>query len=141
MIDRLDDLQHDFTHDDFTDRATVRNIIKETEMQRTLAWRIRDKANGAYKVTREEEVADNKRPDIRLWTVKHDQKAAVEVKIAYKYSLTQLEKALRNQLVGKYLRPSYCKAGCLLLTYHGEKKYWIHPETKKRLKFSEIVTF
>ena len=140
MMDRLDDLQHYFTHDDFTDRVTVRNIKEEMEVQRTLAWRIRDKANGAYKVTREEEVADHKRPDIRLWTVKGDHKAAVEVKMAYKYSLTQLEKALRDQLVGQYLRHENCKAGCLLLTYHGEKKYWVHPETKKRLKFSEIVT-
>ena len=141
MMDRLDDLQHYFTNDDFTDRVTVRNIKEEMEMQRTLAWRIRDKANGAYKVTREEEVADHKRPDIRLWTVKGDHKAAVEVKMAYKYSLTQLEKALRDQLVGQYLRHENCKAGCLLLTYHGEKKYWVHPETKKRLEFSEIVTF
>ena len=141
MMDRLEDLQHYFTHDDFTDRVTVRNIKEEMEMQRTLAWRIRDKANGAYKVTREEEVADNKRPDIRLWTVKNDQKAAVEVKIAYKYSLTQLEKALRNQLVGQYLRPSYCKAGCLLLTHHKKERYWMCPKTGKRLNFSEAVAW
>ena len=141
MMERLDDLQHYFINDDFTDRVTVRSIKEETEMQRTLAWRIRDKANGAYKVTREEEVADNKRPDIRLWTVKNDQKAAVEVKIAYKYSLTQLEKALRNQLVGQYLRPSYCKAGCLLLTHHKKERYWMCPDTGKRLDFSEAVAW
>ena len=140
MMDRLDDLQHDFTHDDFTDRATVRNIKEETEMQRTLAWRIRDRANGAYKVTREEEVADHKRPDIRLWTVRGDHKAAVEVKIADKYSLTELEKALRDQLVGQYLRPSYCRAGCLLLTHHKKERYWMCPDTTgKRLNFSEAV--
>ena len=142
MMDRLDDLQHYFTHDDFTDRVTVRNIKEEMEMQRTLAWRIRDKAKGAYKVTREEEVADNKRPDIRLWTVRNDHKAAVEVKIAYKYSLIELEKALRDQLVGKYLRPSYCRAGCLLLTHHKKERYWMCPDTKKRLGgFSEVVAW
>ena len=141
MMDRFEDLQHYFIHDDFTDRTTVKNIQEETEMQRTLAWRIRDKAKGAYRVTREEEVADQKRPDIRLWTIKKDHKAAVEIKIADKYSLNQLDKALRDQLVGQYLRPSYCKAGCLLLTYHGRKLYWQCPKTEKRLNFSEGVAW
>ena len=141
MMDRLDDLQYDFIHDDFTDRTTVKNIQEETEMQRTLAWRIRDKAKGAYRVTREEEIADQKRPDIRLWTIKNHHKAAVEIKFADKYSLNELEKALRDQLAGQYLRPSYCKAGCLLLTYHGRKSYWQCPKTGKRLNFSEGVTW
>ena len=47
---------------------------------------------------------------------------------------------LRDQLVGKYLRDVDCKAGCLLLTYRGKKKYWVHPSTKKHLNFAEIVT-
>ena len=139
MMDRLNDLQYDFANDDFTDRVLVRSIKKETEMQRTLAWRIRDRAKGVYKVTREEEVADQKKPDIRIWTIKNDHKAAVEVKIADKYSLNQIDKALRDQLAGQYLRPSYCKAGCLLLTYHGRRSYWQCPKTGKRLNFSEGV--
>ena len=141
MMDRLEDLQHYFINDDFTDRATVRSIKEETEMQRTLAGRIRDKENRAYIVTREEEVANRKRTDIRLQAVRGDQKAAVEVKMAYKYSLTQLEKALRDQLVGQYLRPSYCKAGCLLLTHHKKERYWICPDTEKRLNFGEVVAW
>ena len=65
MMDRLDDLAHDLTHDDFTNRSTLRKIGTEPEMQRNLAREIRQRAKGAYKVTREEEVADNKHPDIR----------------------------------------------------------------------------
>ncbi len=142
MMDRLDDLQHEFTNDEFSTRGTVRKITEESEMQLMLAQHIRNKAYDAYQVTREEEVADRKKTDIRLLAVKGEQKAVVEVKIADKdlYSLTQLEKALRDQLVEKYLRHENCKAGCLLLTYHGRKKYWTHPETKKRLAFPEIVT-
>ena len=92
-------------------------------------------------VTREEEVADGKRTDIRLSTTKGDQKAVVEVKIADKgWTLTNFVQALRDQLVGKYLRQATCKAGCLLLTYHGRKKHWKHPETRKQIKFPELVT-
>ena len=139
MMDRLGDLAHDLAHDDFTNRPTLRGIGTEPEMQRNLAREIRQRANGAYEVTREEEVADNKHPDIRLSVANRDLKAAIEVKIADNWTLTDLERALRNQLTAQYLRPSSRKAGCLLLTYHGRKRYWVHPETRKRLTFPELV--
>ena len=142
LLERLDDLAHDLRHDDFSDRRTVRNINEESEMQRTIARRLRDRANGAYKVTREEEVARGNRPDIRLSAVGVDQKVAVEVKIADNWTLRTLERSLRKQLVERYLRHSNCAAGCLLLTYHGrEKRYWIDPVTRKRLAFSGVVSF
>lgn len=141
MRDRLDDLAYDLAHGDFTNRQTLQSITQEAEMQRTLAGHLDTRANGAYQVTREEEVVDQTRPDIRLLAVRGDQKAAVEVKIADNWSLTQLEQALRNQLVGQYLRDTNCKAGCLLLTYHGRKSYWEHPDTREHLGFSELVTF
>ena len=111
-------------------------------MQRVLAGRLSDKAKGTYIVTREEEVADLKRTDIRLLTTKGKQKAVIEVKIADKrWSLSELEQALRVQLVGKYLRDANCKAGCLLLTNHDKKKFWMHPETNRQIYFPEMITF
>lgn len=107
--------------------------------QRTLAWRLQAKANGAYKVVREEEVADRKHTDIRFLSVQGKKKAVAEVKIADNWSLTQLEGALRDQLLGQYLRHEDCKAGCLLLTYHGRKRYWVHRESGNQLRFQEIV--
>ena len=141
MMDRLSDLDHDLAHGDFSDRRTVRRIDDEREMQRTLSWRIEERAKGAYRVIREDEVADAKQPDIRLATVGGiDRKVVLEVKIADKgWSFVDLEDALRKQLVGQYLRHANCHGGCLLLTHHGRKKYWMHPETKKRLTFSEVV--
>ena len=141
MIDRLEDLAHDLAHGDFSNRRTVRSITEEREMQLTLAGRFRERANGAYAVTREDEVADGKHPDIRLSAVGVDQRVVIEVKIADNWSLTEIERALRNQLVGRYLRHSNCKDGCLLLTYHGRKSYWIHPDTNARFTFLEIVQF
>jgi hypothetical protein len=140
MIDRLEDLSHDIAHDDFTDRRTLQKIHDESEMQRTLARRLRDAAKGAYVVSREDEVADLNRTDIRLAAVRGEQKAVIEIKIADKrWSLAQLENALRDQLVGQYLRHKTCKAGCLLLTYDGTKEYWKLPNTGRRLSFPELV--
>ncbi len=142
MMDRLDDLQHEFNHGDFSDRKTVRDITDETEMQRTLARRLKDQAKGVYQVTREEEVADCRRPDFRLLSANGIHKAAIEVKIAdRRWSLRQLETALADQLVGQYLRDADCKAGCLLLTGHDAQKYWLHPETGKRIKFAEMINY
>jgi len=142
MIDRLDDLAHDIAHDDFTDRRTLRTIKDESEMQRTLARRLRDAAKGAYAITREDEVADLKKTDIRLAATRGDQKAVIEVKICdERWSLTELGQALRAQLVGQYLRHDTCRAGCLLLTYDGTKKYWKHPETGKRLDFAKMIEY
>ncbi len=143
MVDRLEDLDYDLNHSDFTDRRTVRSIEKESEMQRTLANRLFERAKGAYRVTREGEVADGKHPDIRLATVGGDQRAVIEVKIADNgWTLADLRRALRQQLLGQYLRDSTCKAGCLLLTYHGRKQYWFHkvPQgSRKKRTFSQVV--
>ena len=97
MMDRLHDYAHDLAHHDFSNRETVRRITDEPEMQRTLALRMEDKASGAYRVTREEEVADRKRTDIRFLAVDGSQKAVVEVKMANKWSVTKLENALNSQ--------------------------------------------
>ena len=139
MMDRLDDLAHDMADDDFTNRPTLRGIGTEPEMQRNLAREIRQRANGAYEVTREDEVADNKHPDIRLSVANRDLKAVIEVKIADNWTPAKLERALRCQLAGQYLRHSNCRSGCLLLTYHGRKQYWKHPEARKRMPFSDLV--
>ena len=141
MMDRLDDLEHDLVHDDFTNRQTLRGIGTEQEMQRNLARELRQRAKGAYKVAREEEVADSKHPDIRLSVPSRDLKAVIEVKIADNWPGTNLVQALENQLAGQYLRHSGCRAGCVLLTYRGRKQYWIHPDNGTRMTFPKLVAF
>lgn len=140
MMDRLEDLDHDLAHGDFSDRRTVGSIDEETELQRTFSWRLNERANGAYRVVREDEVADAKRPDIRFGTVGgRDARVALEVKIADKWTFRELAQALHKQLVGQYLRHEGCAGGCLLMIYRGTKKWWVHPDSKKRLRFREVV--
>jgi len=139
MMDRLGDLAHDLRDDDFTDRRMLRTIKKEIEMQRTLALRLKDRSKGCYRVVREDEVADLKMPDIRMLSPCNDHKCVIEIKLADKWTVKDLEQALEHQLTGQYLRHKTCKAGCLLLTYNGDKAYWCHPKTNKHMKFKDLL--
>lgn len=85
-------------------------------------------------------MADAKRTDIRLAATRGNQKATIEIKIADKgWSVKDLERALREQLVGRYLCHESCRVGCLLLTHNGGKKYWEHPQTGASMTFGELL--
>jgi hypothetical protein len=139
MMNRLEDLQHELTHDDMTDRSLLATIKKESEMQRSLGQKLRDKARGMYQVTREEEVADGKNPDFRLLSNSGMVKAAIELKIAHRWTLKELENALKTQLTKQYLRDEGCPSGCLLLTYNGSRKLWRKDPKVAGLNFTEVV--
>jgi hypothetical protein len=142
MCDRLEDIAHDIAHHDFTDRRTLRTISTEIEMQRTLALRFEHKANGAYVVTREDEVADRKETDIRLAATRGKNRAVIELKIADKrWSVADFEHALEHQLLAQYLRHANTLAGCFLLTYDGEKKRWEKADArgKRKLNFNQLI--
>lgn len=142
MLDRLEDISYDVAHHDLTDRATLRTITNESEMQRVIALKMENKANKSYSVVREDEVADGKKTDIRLLTNGGGHKAVIEIKLADgRWSIADFERALNHQLVGQYLRHGTCKAGCLLLTYNGTKSYWQHPESKKRMNFQALIIY
>ena len=139
MIDRLGDLQHDLDNSDFSDRRTLQTIRDETEMQRSIAQKLQAMGRDAYALDREPEVADRKKPDIRLRSNADGTKTAIEIKIADNgWSLKDLEWALKTQLVRQYLRHESCSAGCLLLTFSGKNKRWRLSPTKW-LNFAGLV--
>lgn len=136
-LDCLDDIQHDIHHHDFSDRQILAEKIKhEKEMQVLLAKKLSDAAHGRYIVSREEEVVDKKEPDIRLSTP--TARCAIEVKMGDNWSVAELEDAIKNQLVGQYLRHSNCTAGCLLITYAGDKGF-NDPNTGKAIRFEDVI--
>lgn len=139
LLARLGDIAHDLGHGAFSDRRTVQRIEDESEMQRTLAMRLEAKANDIYNVTREPELADRQCPDFLLSA--GDWKIAVEVKIADRYAPKKLERALREQLFGQYMRHSSCAAGCLLLVNRVKGRFWRHPVTREKLEFPNVIEF
>ena len=49
-----------------------------------------------------------------------------------------MKKSIKTQLVDKYLKPTDRRAGLFIISHHN-KSYWIHPTTKKRMRFSEVI--
>lgn len=138
MLDRLDDIDHDIKHHDFTDRPLLAAIDEETVIQPLLARKFSDAARGQYQVVREDEVADKKETDIRLLGTACPDRSVIEIKIGDKWSVTELEAAITDQLRGKYLRHETCTAGCLLVTYAGRKGFR-NPQTNVAMSFEEVI--
>lgn len=90
----------------------------------------------------EEELADAKKPDIRIHGVGFDGPVPIELKIMdNKWSGANLVERLNNQLCGQYLRDIRSNCGIFLLIYLGKKMSWKHPKTDKKLDFYKLVSF
>ncbi len=63
----------------------------------------------------------------------------IELKIADNWPGPELFERLHNQLCGQYLRDARSNNGIYLIVYRGEKKNWIHPESRKKLNFSTLI--
>jgi hypothetical protein len=143
MVNRLEDLQHDISHHDFFPRKTFQAIELEEEVQRMLAMLLEQNSRGLYSIVREDEAADGKITDIRMVANDSHVRAVIEVKIADRWTVKQLLRALDAQLSGQYLRHESCKVGCLLLTYAAnKKKFWIDKTNggSGRIHFDDLVT-
>lgn len=138
VSDRLDDLDYDFRHHSFNVRDQLYALTEESELQPHIARYFYDHAHGLFTVTRESEVADKKKTDVVLSTVQAGS-ATIEIKVGDRWSVTELEMAIKGQLVGQYLRHPDCQVGHLLVTYAGEKRFK-HPITKKPMEFSAVIS-
>ncbi|WP_372397758.1 hypothetical protein ABMY26_27605 [Azospirillum sp. HJ39] len=113
---RLRAIQHDIEERDFGDRGLFPPKTPEISLQRYFAGRLERESRGRYDVTREEEVADHKEPDIRL---RRAQVGVVSIEIkpldSGRYSVAELKDTLETQLVGQYMRAVDSRHGILLL--------------------------
>lgn len=123
---RLRAIQHDIEERDFGDRGLFPAKTPEIALQRYFAGRLERESRGRYDVTREEEVADHKEPDIRL---RHPQAGVVSIEIkpldSGRYSVAELKDTLETQLVGQYMRAVDSRHGILLLCMIESRKWEI----------------
>lgn len=138
-IDRLCDLKHDLENGDSSIAEILIPFSQETSIRKFIGNWCRDRAAGRYVIPQEEQLADDKRPDFRVQSSMFDGPVPVELKLADKWTGSQLFERLENQLCGDYLRDIRSSCGIFLLVNHGGKKTWT-PPGNKRLAFNDLVT-
>ncbi|MDO9269161.1 MAG: hypothetical protein Q7T96_08630 [Methylobacter sp.] len=103
VMARLDEVRKGTEEGPFSDRGLFSSKIPEKHLQNWLAARFRETQNRRFTVSREEEVDDNKEPDIQLGCSKG--KVCVEIKPLsrdHSYSANSLTDTLRTQIVSQY---------------------------------------
>jgi hypothetical protein len=136
FLDLKDNLEHG---DSSIANILIKGATKETDMRKYIGDLLRDGAQGRYAIPQEEELADNKRMDLRLHGMGFDAPVPVELKLAEKWSGPELFERLENQLCGDYLRDNRSNRGLFVLVYCGEKSSWELPETRMKVDFTGLV--
>lgn len=131
VCSRLDDIKYDLEDGDYSISATLQRIDQETELRNWFVKSLRTEAREKYCVSPEEELADAKRPDIRVHVPAIDAPCVVELKISDNWSYGDHVERLNNQLVGQYLRDARSCYGVFLLV----KRH------KPRWRFNRMLTF
>ncbi len=136
---RLRDMQHDLTHGDFSKREMYNpeERILERPVQIYVAGELEVHSRKQYTVVRESEVADKNEPDIRLWNASCGGPVSIEVKVAERWTVRELEDAITTQLVAKYMRAMNSNYGILVLCSSGKAKIW--EQGTRRLDFTELI--
>ena len=140
IVFRLLDLKADLEDGDTSLAKILVPVTHETEHRNFIGGWLRDRSRGRYSVPQEEELADAKRPDIRIHGIGFDGPVPIELKVVdNNWSGKKLIERLHNQLCGQYLRDTRSNCGIYLLIYRGKQTYWKHPKTGKNLDFCGLV--
>lgn len=136
FLDLKDNLEHG---DSSIADILIKGATLETDMRKYIGDWLRDRAQARYSIPQEEELADDKRIDLRVHGTGFDAPVPVELKLADNWTGPKLFERLENQLCGDYLRDNRSNRGLFVLVYRGGKPRWEPPEAGKSLDFAGLV--
>jgi hypothetical protein len=138
---QLLDLKHELEDGDSSIASVLQPAFKETDIRKYIGNWCRARSRNRYAVPQEEQLADDKRPDLRFHGQGFDAQVPIELKLSEKWRGDQLLERLENQLCGDYLRDSHSKYGVYLLVHHGQKSgiTWKLADGKVAGTFEELV--
>jgi hypothetical protein len=135
----LADLQRSLHHDDFAQGRTLKLLPDEQAVQNWVADQLRNRQRRAYSLEREPHVVAEKELDIRMRAPKTDASVPIEIKVAESWMLPELEIALTDQLIGRYLRAYNASHGLLLLVQQKARPRGWQAPGGHWLSFPEVV--
>lgn len=134
---RLLDLKDDWEDGD----QSIASLLldrEETEVRTAICSYLRQQARNRYHVASEDELADGKRPDLRVNGMCFDAPVPIELKLANKWSGEELMERLENQLGCDYLRDRRSSRGIYLLVNQKDGRHW--EIGGQRRGFDELMT-
>jgi hypothetical protein len=137
FLDLKDNLEHG---DSSIADILIKGATKETDMRKYIGEWLRHRAQSRYTIPQEEELADDKRIDLRVHGNGFDAPVPVELKLSEKWTGPELFERLENQLCGDYLRDNRSNRGLFVLVYRGQKASWELPHSKKSVTFTELLS-
>ncbi len=117
----------------------LRGATQEPQMRKFIGGWCRDRALGRYSIVQEEELADAKRPDLRMHGASFDAPVPIELKLADKWSGNALFERLETQLSTDYMRDNRSSRGLFVLVYRGEQQTWRTPNASTPVTFDGLV--
>jgi hypothetical protein len=136
-IMRLHDLKDDLENGDESVAKLLLRVETEPEMRNFLAHELRQRALGRYTITQEEELADDKRPDLRFHGAGFDAPIPAELKLADRWTGPKLFERLENQLSGDYLRDNRSGRGIFALVDLSARQWELR--SGERVDFEGLV--
>jgi len=134
---KIEDLKHDFENGDNSPYKLLMNDgIIEEDVRQFVSRELRKDSNGEFSIAQEDELADDKRPDIRIYGNGFDNPITIELKISNKWSGPALLGHLETQVYGDYLRDIKSNKAVYLLI-NSEKRNW--QLCGKRVNFQSLI--
>jgi hypothetical protein len=137
IIHRLMDIRNDVERSDNSLREEVRVGADEYVLRRWLARKLNERSRHRYTIPQEEEIDQERRPDLRAENPKTDP-VSLEVKWADNWTIAELLAGLETRLVGQYLRAHHSRHGIYILGVDGRKKKHWQCHDGRNLTFTEV---
>lgn len=140
LIDsRFRDLKDDLEHGDSSIAGILLRAECETDLRKYFGGELRSKSRQRYSVPQEEELADAKRPDLRIHGVGFDAPVPCELKLADNWPGPKLFERMENQLCGDYLRDRRSARGIFILVNRKKDRRWKISRSKKSVGFDGLI--
>lgn len=134
---RLVDIKYDVEESDNSLREEVAKDADEYALRRFLARKLEERAKDRYTIPQEEEIDQEKRPDLRAENPKTNP-VSIELKWGDKWTVKELTVGLEEQLVGQYMRAHDSRFGIYVVGTQMRKVNWIGPNGEK-FGFAELI--
>lgn len=142
VLDRLETIRASVEGGPFSDRVLLKGVREEKNLQMWLAARLEETCGRhGFRVTREDEVDEGKKPDIHI----HHAKGTVCLEIkpldSKRYSPKKLKEALEGQFVGQYMGRRNSHHGIFVLFLLTKNRRWRGLPGKGKKDFSALLVF